>query len=52
MPRATVNMHGYTVEEDEKDQKRLKLMYPEPGHRETFVKGVMPVKSVKPDRKS
>ena len=27
-------------------------MYPEPGHRETFVKGVMPVKSVKPDRKS
>ena len=48
LQRQSHNAFGYSIEEDEKDKERLKLMYPEPGLRETFVRGVIPPISIKP----
>ena len=54
MPNMGVPTHdawGNPITEIEDDAKRLMQMYPEPGHRETFTKGVMPIKSKMPDPK-
>lgn len=52
MPDVSHDRYGYQIDPDlDGDAKRLLHMYPEPGLRETFTKGVMPIKSVKPVKK-
>lgn len=46
------DQYGNNLDEIEDDAKRLKHMYPEPGNRESFTKGVMPIKSHLPEGKT